>query len=168
MVQNNQINAVVPSAVRFRAQTVVQVSVNGNLTAPVTLGVVPTSPAIFSLNGRGAGQGAVLNQDGTINSPTNPAERGSYISIYANGLAAWNPAMGDGLVVTSIINRSGAASLQIGAVNVFPNYVGKSPGQVTALWQINALVPANLGVGSFLNLRIASSGPTQRVTVAVK
>jgi hypothetical protein len=56
MVQNNQINAVVPSAVRFRAQTVVQVSVAGVLTPPLTFSVAATSPAIFSLNGRGAGR----------------------------------------------------------------------------------------------------------------
>jgi uncharacterized protein (TIGR03437 family) len=33
--------------------------------------VAPSAPAIFTVNGSGAGQGAVLNQDGTLNSAAN-------------------------------------------------------------------------------------------------
>jgi uncharacterized protein (TIGR03437 family) len=36
-------------------------------------------------------QAAVVNQDGTINSPTNPPLRGPYISIYAIGQGGFVP-----------------------------------------------------------------------------
>ena len=35
--------------------------------------------------GPGAKLAAVINQDGTVNSATNPEKRGNYISIYATG-----------------------------------------------------------------------------------
>ena len=49
-------------------------------------------PGIFTATGTGQGQAAVLNQDGTYNSPSNPAPRGSVIVFYAVGAGAMTPA----------------------------------------------------------------------------
>jgi uncharacterized protein (TIGR03437 family) len=48
--------------------------------------VAPTSPGIFAANGTGYGQGYILNYDGTLNTPSNPAAPGDRITIYATGV----------------------------------------------------------------------------------
>ncbi len=44
------------------------------------------APGIFSIDGSGLGQGYVLNADGTLNSPANPALEGSKITVFATGV----------------------------------------------------------------------------------
>ncbi len=61
-IQADQMNAVVPF----------------EITGPATEAV----PALFTSNATGRGQSAVLNQDGSVNSPSNPASRGSVISVF--------------------------------------------------------------------------------------
>ncbi|MCU1235482.1 MAG: hypothetical protein JWP63_3449 [Candidatus Solibacter sp.] len=170
MVSGNQINAIVPSAVRFRAQTTMQVEVGGKLMPAQTFDVAFASPAVFTLNGTGTGQAAALNQDGTVNSPNNPAARGSQVTLFANSVGAWQTVMGDGLVLSDahpmpqvFVNPS------INTVSTGVFYLGNSPGSVTALWQLNVLVPNNVFPNTALVVRIPGPNPlTQRVTIAVR
>lgn len=48
--------------------------------------VATTTPGIFAANGAGYGQGYILNNDGTLNTPSNPAAPGDRITIYAAGV----------------------------------------------------------------------------------
>ena len=50
------------------------------MTCPCPLSAIPE---VF---GYPNGYAAALNQDGTINSQTNPAQSGSYVSIWATGI----------------------------------------------------------------------------------
>lgn len=45
----------------------------------------PFSPAVFTVTGTGYGQALILNQDGTLNSMTNPATLGSLVTLFVNG-----------------------------------------------------------------------------------
>ena len=76
---SGQVAAVVPYAVDGKLGTQVQVR-NGSLTSDaVAMPVAPVAPSIFSVNLSGTGPAAVLNQDGlTVNSPKDPAAKGSY------------------------------------------------------------------------------------------
>jgi uncharacterized protein (TIGR03437 family) len=75
-----------------------------------------------------------VNQDGTVNSPANPAARGSTVSIFANSASFWRADMGDGLVTGDVHTEFlGAANFQIFVTNVVPRYTGNSPGTVTAV-----------------------------------
>jgi uncharacterized protein (TIGR03437 family) len=170
MVTGNQVNAIVPSAVRFRAQTVMQVEINGKLLPAQTLDIAFSSPAIFTLNGTGTGQAAVLNQDGTINSPANPAARGSFVTLFANSAGTWQTVMGDGLVPSDAHPVPQVfANPIIGSVSAPVAYVGNSPGSVTALWQLNVFVPQTLFPSTALQVRIVGPNPlTQRVTIAIR
>ncbi len=77
----NQINAIVPSSVSGLNTAAVQmVTPNGPLTGP-TLSVVPSEPEVFQ-NG---GPAIALNQDGSLNSASNPAAAGSVVTIWATG-----------------------------------------------------------------------------------
>jgi uncharacterized protein (TIGR03437 family) len=85
---STSITATVPQAVGGTA--VVQVSSGGAVSNQVAVEVAPTAPGIFSQNGSqngsGFGQGYILNNDGTLNSPTNPAAPGEAISVFATGV----------------------------------------------------------------------------------
>jgi uncharacterized protein (TIGR03437 family) len=60
--------------------------------------VAPTSPGLFTVNFSGTGTAVALNADGTVNSPTNPAARGSMIMLFATGDGVTSPADTDGIV----------------------------------------------------------------------
>jgi uncharacterized protein (TIGR03437 family) len=42
------------------------------------------------------GQALAINQDGTVNTPANPAARGSVLTFWATGQGTTQPASGDG------------------------------------------------------------------------
>ena len=83
----SQINAVVPTSLIGMA-AVIQVQAATGSSNQVPLPVEAASPGIFSVNGAGSGQAYILNQDGTFNSPSNPASRGDRITLYATGVGA--------------------------------------------------------------------------------
>ncbi len=94
----NQTNLVVPQGVS--KSTVMQVtyaSAAGTAQpAAWVLPVVGVTPGIFTVDGTGTGQGAIVNQDGTVNSAANPAARGSVVSIYMTGQGGASPALRSG------------------------------------------------------------------------
>ena len=68
----NQMNAIAPYAIYQKTSTQVQVTQRGQAIAD-RLPVADAAPAIFTMDGSGVGPGAILNQDFSINSPSNPA-----------------------------------------------------------------------------------------------
>jgi len=79
------ITAVVPANVSAGAVEF-QVQSGGASSNQVLIPVSATSPGIFSQNGLGYGQGYILNKDGTLNTPSNPAAPGDPITIFATGV----------------------------------------------------------------------------------
>jgi uncharacterized protein (TIGR03437 family) len=92
-VSSNQINFAVPlvdeGPVSFPAM---QLTVNGVSSAPLAFPVTSANPSLFvvpgsfSINAE-AFATLALNADGSQNSPTNPAQPGSVISVFVNGLS---------------------------------------------------------------------------------
>ena len=62
------------------------------------LAVTDTAPGIFTLTASGRGQGAILNQDYSVNSAGNRAPKGSVVMIFGTGEGQTNPAGVDGLI----------------------------------------------------------------------
>ena len=81
--------AVMPDGAKTTGGSVVQVSSGGTLSNPVFVPAAAASPGIFSTDGSGFGQGYILNSDGTLNSPANPAAAGSAITIFAAGIGLY-------------------------------------------------------------------------------
>ena len=115
---DTQINVLVPSDLTATNTNVV-VTVDGNASAPQNVAVAQFAPAIF--------QGAVLNQDWTVNGASNPAAAGSVIQIYATGLS------GKGTITAQIGSRTIST----------PYYAGPAPGY-PGVQQIDLLVPSDL------------------------
>lgn len=78
--------AVMPDNAKVSGAFQVQVSSGGAISNTVLTPAAPTAPGLYSLDGSGFGQGYILNSDGTMNSPANPAAPGSAITIFATGV----------------------------------------------------------------------------------
>lgn len=55
----------------------VQVVAGGIKSGAWDVPVVPSAPSLFTVSADGVGQGAIVNQDGSVNNETNPAARGT-------------------------------------------------------------------------------------------
>jgi uncharacterized protein (TIGR03437 family) len=84
-VSSQSITAVVAASIASNS-AVVQVQSGGALSNAVVVPVAPAAPGLFSADGSGIGQGYILNADGTLNTPANPAKPGSQITVFATGV----------------------------------------------------------------------------------
>ncbi len=170
---NGQINAVV--AYEIAGQTSVQMVVAHDFVAAqgMAVPIQATSPGIFTVTENGSGQGAILNQNGSLNSTKNPAAAGSTIQIFATGAGVWTPSVEDGLeVATSPPFPAPVAtvSLAIAGQSAKVTYVGAAPGLISGMLQVNAIVPAGLKPGPQPVVLTAgtNNNSQQHVTVAVQ
>jgi uncharacterized protein (TIGR03437 family) len=96
----------------------------------------------------GAPQGAIINQDGTPNSPANPAPAGSVVSIYGTGGGATNPGSITGglapLKPLDMIVLPTTVTID-GTLNAEVQYAGVAPNLISGLFQINFQIPQSLG-----------------------
>jgi uncharacterized protein (TIGR03437 family) len=165
-----QLNVVAPGSIAGQASTVVEVEVDGIRSTPTVLPVAGTRPGIFVLNA--AGQGAVLNENFSVNGPANPAARGTVIQIFATGGGETAPPFVTGGVAPSpppLHVLSATVQVEIGGMDAPVVFAGASPQSVFGLVQINATVPAGVTPGAAVGLvvRIGGVGSRAGVTVAV-
>ena len=167
-----QINAVAPYQIAGGAVTNLVISRNGVTSAPLTLQVVDTAPAIFSATQNGNGQGAILNADNSYNSVSNPAAKGSVIQIFATGEGVY-PGAVTGSVITAqppFPVLSNPVRVTIGGIPADLQYFSEAPGLLSGVLQVNAVVPQNAGSGPLkVVLTVGeNSNSSQSITVAVQ
>jgi uncharacterized protein (TIGR03437 family) len=170
-VSPSQVSAVVPYAVSGRPSTQIRVEYLGFSTNVITVPTTAASPGIFTLDASGKGAGAILNQDGSVNSPSNPAARGSIIVVYATGEGQTNPDGVDGRVTAEIVPKPRLpVSLHIGGMPAEILYVGAAPGLLAGVLQVNARVPAELGTTGAvpISLSVGTATSPSGVTVSVR
>jgi uncharacterized protein (TIGR03437 family) len=171
---SNQTNLIVPYEVAGQASTVMQVTyaeTAGTLqTNAWVLPVVGAAPGVFTLDSTGTGQGAIVNQDGTVNGAANAAARGSIISIYATGEGQTSPAGVTGSVTGSAKMPVLPVAVTIGGVVATVQYAGSAPGLVAGLLQVNAVVPQGISAGTAVPVVISVGGLQSQagVTVAIR
>ncbi|HEX5230029.1 MAG TPA: protease pro-enzyme activation domain-containing protein [Bryobacteraceae bacterium] len=131
--------------------------------------VVPTAPAIFSL---GNHQGAILNQNGSVNGAHNPAAAGTYIQIYGTGEGQTSPPGVDGQIAdeaAAFIPRPTAkVSVTIGGVNANVAYAGTAPQSFAGFFQVNAQIPPGTKPGNQPVVLIVGGVKSPPLNVAVK
>jgi uncharacterized protein (TIGR03437 family) len=167
----NQINGVTPYALAGNTSTDMRILNGDRLISDLTIPVALSSPAIFTLDANGVGQGAILNQDSTVNSPSNPAIKGTIIILFATGAGQTNPGGVDGQIVVGPPPKPlGSVSVSIGGQDAEVLYAGAAPGLIAGLLQVNARIPANT-VSSFtapILLSVGAIGGAPNVTLAVQ
>jgi len=168
-VSQNQSSATVPYSVRGKAAVPVEVEIDGWKSDAVTVPVRETSPGIFTADASGKGQGAIINQDGTRNSPSNPAAVGSVVSLYATGAGETVPGGVDGAINPASGSPMPLAPLtvRIGGVEARVEFAGGAPGSVAGVIQINVRVTSTPGAAVPVQVRFGGSvGETVYVSVS--
>ncbi len=110
-------------------------------TAQQDIVTTATAPALFTLGGT---QGAVINIDGTVNSPSSPARRGDVIVAFGTGFGAVS---GTGNLMPT--HTPVTAALRGIAAPVL--FSGLTPGYL-GLYQLNIVLPVSMAPGLRLAL----------------
>jgi uncharacterized protein (TIGR03437 family) len=166
-----QANVVVPYAVGGRAQPVVRVVHSGVPSNQVTVPVVESAPGLFTANGSGTGQGAILNQDSSLNSAANPAPAGSIVVLYGTGEGLTDPPGVDGRIAGDVLPKPRLpVSVRIGGRDAQVLYAGAAPGLVAGVIQINVRVPAEVAPGPAVPVvvQVGANSSPNTVTLAVR
>ena len=180
-VSPTQINAIVPYEMGGRIQMTVSVSREGVSSNAVQIRGADTSLAIFTVDSSGQGQAAVVNQNGSVNGPANPAPKLSIISIYATGEGQLSPPGFTGAVTSlkspapkplagppTLVFRINNADGTTTDVPAQITYAAEAPGLVSGIMQVNAIVPASVPSGSQIVILSLGSASTSPVTVQVQ
>jgi uncharacterized protein (TIGR03437 family) len=166
-----QTNAIVPFEVAGKSTTQLQIMFQGRLSTPVTLPVAPSAPGLFSFNQSGTGPGAILNQDLSGNSASNPAAQGSVVVLFATGAGQTTPTGVDGLrsLTTPYPMPVLKVSVTIGGQPALLDYAGNAPTLVAGVLQVNAHIPPGTPSGPVpVVLTVGSASSQPNLTVAVQ
>ncbi len=133
---------VAPTIIAGSGSVTIQIVYQDNVIASVPVAVADATPALFADS---SGQAAANNPDGSLNSKSNPAARGSIVSLYGTGLGI----SGDPVSVT--LANFTAQVLYAGPSAEYPG-----------LFQINVQVPAGyLPTGDLAVVVTVGSSPSQ-------
>jgi len=101
-------------------------------SAEQSIDIQEAAPAIFQVD---SSHGAIVNQDGTLNAPTNPARRGQVITIYGTGLGAVTRKGTLQVAATPVTAILDGAELAAAFAGLTPGFLG--------LYQVNLPIPAS-------------------------
>lgn len=141
--QTSQINLQIPDTLESSSEVVVKVARNGESSNELRVPIVKTHPGIFP---------TAVNENGSLNSPTNPAEPGSVVVFYVTGQG---------------LNSRISVNLEIGGSPAVLLFAATSPG-AAGLMQINARIPSGTPSGPAavrLRLENAESQPGVQVYI---
>jgi uncharacterized protein (TIGR03437 family) len=167
----NQVNVIAPYALQNEASTQVQITQAGQPVAQLLISVIASAPAIFTVDGSGVGPGAVLDQDYTLNSPSNPAEKGSVVMLFATGAGQTDPPGADGQITGDTPSKPVLpVSVQIGGLEARVLYAGAAPGMVAGMLQVNCKVPMESPSGYAVSivLSVGTTSSQAGVTLAIQ
>ena len=129
----------------FFGNAALEIEYGGSRSEPIGLAIDAAAPAIFSLDQSGSGQGAILNEDGTVNGPLNPARPGSIIAIFGTGGGLVEPAGEDGRLSSAPFGRTVVpVKVRVDFLEAEVLYAGEAPGLVSGVLQVNARLPEEL------------------------
>jgi uncharacterized protein (TIGR03437 family) len=165
-----QTSVLVPYSLAGKSSTSLQVYYQSRPSNTIQLPVNASAPGLFSANSSGKGNAAILNQDGSSNSPVNPAPKGSVIVLFETGEGQTNPPGVDGLIASGVLPKPVLpVSLTIGGVAAVIQYYGAAPGLVAGIMQVNAVVPAGIASGSVpVVLTVGNAYSQPGLTMSVK
>lgn len=149
-VSSSQINAIVPYEMAGQVAANIVVTYTNSSSTVFQAKITDTAPAIFSLSQGGNGQGAILNQNFSVNGSSNPAQKGSVVQIFGTGEGQLVPGVPTGSLTPGsppFPMPVAKVSVTIGGVPAQIQYAGEAPGLVSGLIQVNAFVPSNIGSG---------------------
>jgi uncharacterized protein (TIGR03437 family) len=160
------------------ASATIQVTVNGQTSAPQFVPLGPFSPGIFTIPPGGTGQGAIqiansnpptfaAPQGGIPGSLARPANIGEFITIFCTGLGSVTSPPATGAPALGTSTTVATPQVMIGGVPAMVSFSGLAPGFV-GLYQVNVQVPPGLAAGNTVPLLFSIGGvQANAVTVAI-
>lgn len=163
-VSADQIDVMVPYEINGRLSTTMVVLYNGVPSLPFQLSVAAAAPGLFTDNFSGTGQVAATNQNNSFNGTNGvgyaAAPRGTVVSLYGTGGGQTSPISTTGSVTPIPSGASGLlyipnVTATVGGLPATVEFAGAAPGDVTGVFQVNVLIPANVIPGSAVPVTIA-------------
>ncbi len=159
----------------------VRVAETGELIAGGTAAVAAVAPGIFTVGT--STQAAATNEDGRVNTASNPAARGSIVTLVGTGQGQVSPAVPDGVAAAAEpLSRTvtvlakdvrgcsaaqamcvlmGTAFGDIQSSGLAPEFVG--------VWQIKVRIPLTAPPGNAVPVRVIINGvPSNTVAVSIR
>jgi uncharacterized protein (TIGR03437 family) len=130
---------ILPYSLEIRTMPTIQVSNGASANQLSNSRVQSAGISLFRVNKAAA----ALNQDGTLNSPQNPAQPGSTVALFGTGGGQTVPPSVAG-EITPLLLRKLASTPQIQIGNRKPlivQWAGAAPGLVSGVTQINVTLP---------------------------
>jgi uncharacterized protein (TIGR03437 family) len=167
-VSPDQINAQMPVEVTPGAQAVVTVRVGSIDSSSITINVSPTETGIFLLPGTNHAI-AINIQDGRVNNTTEPAARGSFVTVFITGEGELdNPIPTGQAAPPSPLSRTKFdVQATIGGQTARVDFLGATPGFV-GFSQANILVPDNAPTGEQILLLVVGGHESNRPVISIK
>ncbi len=158
-VSGTQINCQVPFELTGQTNVSLVVQSGAASSAAVNVLLAPAAPGIFTVALGGRTQGAILNKDNTLNTPSNPARAGEIVQIFATGQGAVTntPPSGAPAASSPLSSTPTTPTVLIGGRQGEVVFSGLTPGLV-GLWQINAVVPVGMPLGDSVPVQIVHGG----------
>ena len=170
-VSSKQGAGVAPYELAGKTSTQVVVQYNGQSSAPVTVPVVASAPGLFSANFTGSGQAVAFNQDNSLNSDSNPASKGSIVTLFGTGEGQTNPPGVDGLIAMPGLLPAPASgcTATVGGIAATVLYCGAVPFVVEGEFQLNLQLSPNTPSGDQpVVVTVGSAQSQPNLTIAVK
>jgi uncharacterized protein (TIGR03437 family) len=181
--QDTQVNFIVPQQISG-STTNICVTRSG-VQSCIFAHTAPEWPAIFCVASCNIAPAlAVLNQNGTLNSPSNPASAGSVLQIFGTGMGPYGRSLPDGAIVQppfpNLANAASAIFYGQPEPCIFPPrpcsnpipsfpatvlFAGAAPLEVVGVDQVNVLIPeaAVTGGATTLTLSVGNGGAAANV-----
>jgi uncharacterized protein (TIGR03437 family) len=169
-VRADQVAVIVPNAVAGKTKVTVQVQYENGGTAALSLPVARTMPGLFTLDQSGYGQGAILNEDGTINRFDNPAPHESIVVLFGTGQGLTSPDFPeDELADDPLPEPVDPVTVTIGGKQAEILYAGAAPG-LAGVMQINARLPRGIDPSNSVpvSVKIGANSSQPGVTLSLR
>jgi uncharacterized protein (TIGR03437 family) len=136
---SDQLNLIVPYSLEPGTTATIKVESSGTFANQMSTSVIEQGISIFQVNGLAA----ALNEDGTLNSPQNPAKPGSTVVLFGTGGGQTNPPSVAG-AETPLVLRPLLSTPQVtfgDGPPVAAVWAGAAPGLLSGVTQINVQLP---------------------------
>ncbi|MBV8903195.1 MAG: hypothetical protein JOZ22_06115, partial [Acidobacteriia bacterium] len=161
-VSPGQINVQVPWELNNQTSAQLKVIIDEAIFSNVVTAAVSNyTPAFFTNSGNVAD---ALDTKYKVITTSNPAIRGNYIQLYANGLGPVTTTPADGFAPAGNTNTTQSCTVTIGGQPATVAFCGMPQG--LAVYQVNAQVPTNITAGS-QSITITIGGKTSPTGIVI-
>jgi uncharacterized protein (TIGR03437 family) len=162
---DGQINAQLPYDVPVNTELQLIVRHGGAQSVPLPVTVAAAQPAVFTVDGTGAGQGVIQDYLTGIQNDTNsPAQAGDVVVIFCTGLGG---VVSSGADASGLVPLTNPATVQIGGMPAAVQSGGLNPGS-PGLYQLNVVVPDGVQPGDAVPVVVTAAGQdSPQITMAI-